>query len=204
MIANISMRAELDAIVGIMGHDACRVLYRQARLSHIFQNPPRYDFSPCISEEEGHRLDGAIIDLVGINGAIAIWRRIGYRAIQCAVEIGRVQEHIEDGVPEERFLKSLELYALSIGAGGIIQNDDLCVAFERPECPYCRGIEYSKPVCSLTEGVLDYLAEQSFGKNVYRARETKCKAMGDDTCYYVLEEREESCMSRLGGGRRDR
>jgi predicted hydrocarbon binding protein len=190
MIANISIRAELEAIVEIMGHDACKILYREAGLSRLFQNPPEYDFSPCISDVEGCRFDRAIIDLVGLNGAIAIWRRIGYRAIKCAVEVGHMHEHVEGLPSDEKFLKSLELYSLSIGMARIIKDDGRFVAFERPECRHCMGIESSKPICSLTEGVLDYIAEMSFGRNTYRGRETKCKAMGDDTCYYILEKRQ--------------
>jgi predicted hydrocarbon binding protein len=190
MITNISMRAELEAINEIMGRNACKILYREAGLSRILDTPPEYDFSPCVSKEEGCRLDNAILNLLGLNAAVVIWRRVGYRAIQSGSEIGHLYDQVKDLPPKEKFLESLELYRLAIGAGRIVENGSGLVEFERPECLHCRDIESSRPVCSLTEGVLEYIAEISFGKDVYRARETKCKAMGDDTCYYVLEKRE--------------
>lgn len=185
---NISVRGEYDAIMEIMGDHGCRIIYRNAGLLSIFKNPPVYDFNPCISLSKCARLYREVLNLVGLNGAIGIWRRIGYTSTKYVAEIGRVSVLIEkDLSQDEKYLKVLELYRAAIDDGRVVIDQDGKINFERPKCFLCVGYKEKRPICSLTEGCLQYFADHIYGKDVYKVRETKCKAMGDETCYYVLE-----------------
>ncbi len=44
-------------------------------------------------------------------------------------------------------------------------------------------------MCTHYEGFIQYIADQSFGKDVYQAKEVKCIARGDETCYFSLVKR---------------
>jgi predicted hydrocarbon binding protein len=185
---NISVRGEYDAIMEIMGEHACRIIYRNAGLLPQFERPPEYNFDPCVPVAKCFELYGEVLDLVGLNGAIGIWRRIGYLSTKRAAEIGRVSDFIgKDLSHNEMYHKAVELYTAAIGTGRIVTKQDGGIDFERPECSICSGHRGKRPMCSLTEGCLQYLADHAYGKDIYRIRETKCKAMGDKTCYYVLE-----------------
>jgi len=187
--ANITVRAELDAIVEVIGYSGCRIIYRQAGLLNIFENPPEYSFKPCISRSQRAKVYNEVLDLMGFNGAITIWRRMGYTAIRCTDEIGHVFDFTKDVLPEEMYLNCLELFSLALGVGNVIRNKDGSVDFEVSDCFQCEGQETKRPMCSLTAGALQYISDKVFGKDVCRVNEKKCKAMGSETCYYVLEKR---------------
>lgn len=187
--ANITVRAELDAIMEVMGGSGCRIIYRQAGLLDIFENPPEYDFEPCIPRSQRAKVYKEILDLLGLNGAITIWRRMGYNALRYTDEIGHVFDLAGDFSAEEMYLTCLEHFRLALGIGNVIKKEDGSVDFEISDCFQCEGQKTKRPMCSLTAGALQYIADKVFGKNVYRANEKKCKAMGSEMCYYVLEKR---------------
>jgi predicted hydrocarbon binding protein len=54
----------------------------------------------------------------------------------------------------------------------------------------CEGYQYTRPVCSHFEGVIQSISDWAFGKNAYLARETLCMAKGDKTCYVKLVKKE--------------
>jgi predicted hydrocarbon binding protein len=48
----------------------------------------------------------------------------------------------------------------------------------------------TKPYCSQYAGALQYFVDQAYGRAVCQVIETKCKAMGDETCLFELRQRE--------------
>ncbi len=187
MAANMAIRAALDGIMEIMGENGCKIVFKNAGLSHMFSNPPEYDWNPCVPVSQQARLYPEIANLLGLNGALGIWRRIGYTNIKYAAELGHVLDAFNDLQPKEKFLKSMEILQMGIGVGKLVVNDDESIDFDVFDCPICTEYETQRPICTVISGSLQYLANWAFGKGLYVAKETKCRAMGDDTCYFVLE-----------------
>ena len=165
-------------------------MYRNAGLLDVFNNPPEYNFDPCIPRSQRKKIYTEIFSLVGLKGAVGIFRRIGYTAMKYTDEIGHVADPYKDLQPDEKYLKIVELFQLALGLGRVVSNEDGSVDFDFPECIQCEGYKFKRPICLMTAGCLQYIADKAFGKDIYWAKETKCKAMGDETCYYVLEKRE--------------
>ena len=57
------------------------------------------------------------------------------------------------------------------------------------DCLMCAGVTSRKPYCSHYAGSLQFITDWAYGKGAYLVRETKCMAMGDDTCLFEIEER---------------
>jgi predicted hydrocarbon binding protein len=54
------------------------------------------------------------------------------------------------------------------------------------DCLLCADRTAERPICSLCEGVMQYIAELAYGKSVYIPRKTDCIDSGDARCCFVL------------------
>jgi predicted hydrocarbon binding protein len=187
MVANIVIGGAIDAMTEIMGERGCAIVFKEAGLSDVYENPPPYDFNPCITERERDRMVAAVATILGFSGALGVWRRIGYVGSRYAKEIGHVLDGFEELTdPDERFLKALELWSLATGEGRIVKRDDGKVDFDVYDCLTCKNYTSKRPMCAITAGALQFISDWAYGKKKFVVRETKCKAMGDETCYYSL------------------
>lgn len=186
MVSNITMRCAVDAITEILGEKGCRIIFNGAGLLDVFENPPPYDFYPCITEGERDKMIAEVANLLGLDGALGVWRRIGFIGAKYAKEIGHVLDDKEGLEPDEKLIKALELWSLATSEGRIVMRDDGKADFDVFDCLTCKKYESKRPICSTTAGALQYMSDWAYGKKKYIIREIKCKAMGDDTCYYTL------------------
>lgn len=186
---NLVVRAELDAVRDILGENAAAIVYREADLGDVFNAPPAYDFEPGLTRADRARLYREIAELVGLNGAVGIWRRLGYTAVMCSDETGGIMKHIKGADRKERLINALELFSQSLGTGRVVTDNADGIGFELSDCFQCREYSASRPICSLTAGGIQYIADAIFGKKMRSVEEKTCLAMGDKTCYYVLRDR---------------
>ena len=187
---NIAIRATIDGIIEILGENAAKIMLRDTGLLYLLENKPEYNFDPCITIPEQAMIYSSIPNLLGFTGALGVWRRIGYTVIKYAREIGRAFDTFDDLSPNEKFMRGMELFVIASGKGRLVQTEDGKVEFDCFDCIHCKGYELDRPMCSHYEGFIQYIADYAYGKNVYRAKETECKACGASTCYFRLEKKE--------------
>ncbi len=132
-----------------------------------------------------------VTNVLGLTGALGIWRRIGYLGFKNSVEIARVLDPISNNglSPDMKFIKGMEIYREGTGKGRAAVDENGKPAFDVFKCVICEGYRLDRPICSSYEGVIQYLANWAYGENVYNVREKKCKAMGHDSCFFVLEKK---------------
>ena len=186
MVSCIAIRAAIDGIQEIIGDNGAKILFRNIGFSHIYDNPPSYGWDPCVTVPEQAKIYDELVHLLGLNGAIGIWRRIGYTNLKYAVEIGHVLDSYKDLEEKEKFQKAIEIFCAATGKGKLVQRDDGLVDFDCPDCLLCEKYKTDKAMCSVYEGTTQYGLDWAFGKGVYTVRETKCKGKGDDTCYFKI------------------
>ncbi len=189
MATNMAVRAAIDGIHEIVGDNGAKILFRNIGFSHLYENPPGYTWEPCLTVPEQARIYAEVINLVGLNGGIGIWRRIGYTNIKYSVEIGHVLDAFKDLPPVEKYLRGMEIFCAASGKGKAVPRPDGLVDFDCPDCLLCEGYKTQRPMCAVYEGTTQYMVDFAFGKGVYQVRETKCIAKGDETCYFALIER---------------
>jgi hypothetical protein len=183
----ISIRGCVDSIVEIMGQNGAKVIFRAAGHPEFSDQPPPYTWDPCISMEEQADLYNQVAHVVGLNGAIGIWRRIGYTAFRYADEQGHGLDSLKDLPPDEAFKKGLELYSAATGKGRVVKNDLGRYDFDVFNCSICKSFKSDRPICTAFGGVVQYVADRAYGKGAFQVQETKCMAVGDESCYFVLE-----------------
>jgi predicted hydrocarbon binding protein len=186
MATCMAIRAAIDGITEIMGENGAKVIFRDIGLGYLIEKLPEYSWDPCIPTTEQVKIYSDIIPMLGLNGAVSIWRRIGYTNIKYVVEIGHAIDHLADLPAREKFFKATESFTLGTGKGKAVPNDETGADLDVFDCLLCEGHASSRPICSLYEGVLLYLCEWAYGKGVYVPRETTCMAKGDKSCYFVL------------------
>jgi predicted hydrocarbon binding protein len=186
MVSNIAIRGALDAILEIMGNNGGKMVFAQVGLSNICENPPPYDFNPCITERERNKIVAEVANILGLLGALGIWRRIGFIGTKYAQEMGHILDSFVEFELDEKFFKALELWSLATGEGKIVSRDDGKFDFDVFDCLTCKNYTSVRPICAITAGALQYMSDWAYGTKQYIVKETKCKAMGDETCYYAL------------------
>ena len=188
--ANIAVRAALDSITEIMGENGSKIIFKKAGLLHIMENPPEYDWDPCIPITQQGKIYFEIANLLGLKGALSVWRRIGYTNIKYAVEIGHALNNLPDLEPNEKFSQVMENLRIAIGMGKLAAKEDGTVDFDVFDCNICEGYTFDRPICTAITGSVQYIADWSYGHNVKTAKEIKCRAKGDDSCYFIIEDRD--------------
>jgi predicted hydrocarbon binding protein len=189
MATNMAIRSVIDSIQEIIGEKALGIVFRAAGMEQLLENLPPYDWEPCISTEDQVKIYWEVENLLGLNGAIGVWRRIGFVNIKNAAEMGHVLDGFVDLEPADKYLKAMELFCYGTGKGRAVPHDEYGADLDVFDCLLCKHDTSNKPICSLYAGVMQYLCDWAFGKGVYQPRETECMAKGDDTCYFVLEKK---------------
>ena len=189
MATNMAIRAAIDGIHEIVGENGAKILFRNIGFSHLYENPPGYTWEPCLTTPEQAKIYMEVINLVGLNGAIGIWRRIGYTNLKYSVEIGHVLDALKDLPPAEKYLRGMDIFCAASGKGKPAPRPDGLVDFDCPDCLLCADHKTERVMCAVYEGTTQYMIDYAFGKGKYQVRETKCKARGDDTCYFTLIEK---------------
>lgn len=190
MATNMAIRAVIDSIGEILGQKGTSIIFRNIGLSDIFENPPDYNWEPCIPTTEQVKIYTELVDLLGLNGAIGIWRRIGHTNYKYAVEMAHVLDQFENLPPKEKMFEATKLFCFATGKGRAAANEETGADLDVFDCLLCEGYTSKRPICSLYEGVMQYMSDWAFGKGVYIAREIKCMAKGDDVCYFILKKNE--------------
>ena len=98
------------------------------------------------------RLYLEIAGIMGLNGAVGMWRRLGCAAVMCSDTICDMMNHVNGADGEEQFVHALEFSSQFLGTGNVVTDDPCGIGFELSDCSQCRGYSSTRPTCSLTAG----------------------------------------------------
>jgi len=186
-VTNMAMRSAYETVGEIMGHNARDMVFKKVGLSRILESPPEWNWEKTFTNAEQIGIYHQTIDIVGAVGAQGILRLIGYKAIEIPLIRYKVLDHLKELPKEEWAVKAYETLKTAINRGTVIPQAGGLPKFDVPDCLICAGSTSTKPFCSNYAGSLQFIADWVYGKGVYQIRETKCKALGDDTCLFEAE-----------------
>ncbi len=189
-VTNMAIRSAYEVVSEVVGDKARDIIFRNAGLSRVLESPPDYTWDKEFTNEEQIKIYKETIDLVGPVGAQGILRLIGYKAVETPVVKFGILNHMKDLPKEEQILKAFQLLQVAINKGKVIEETNDFPMFDVFDCLICAGTKSRKPYCSNFVGTFQFLTDWVYGKGIYQVRETKCRALGDDTCLFKIEERE--------------
>jgi len=182
-VSNVAIRVTLDATEEILGLNGLKSLLNYAGLSYILENKPDYSLEKNYAEHEFSGITSSYYQVLGVSGAKAIMRQIGRGLAKKSIEVG-LYNHLTDLPAEERFFKMMEIYVMATGKGSVYREGDV-VVYDNPICSNCTGLSEKTPVCTALNGTFDEYAVWA-GFPAERTVETRCKAMGDDSCRWEI------------------
>jgi predicted hydrocarbon binding protein len=182
-VANGAVRILMDATEQVIGTNGLKALLNFAKMSSLIENKPDYGYDKNYTDEEYSRIITSYYDLLGIRGAKLIFRMVGKAIVKQVTGLG-LFDHLKEFPPDERLLKGIELYITVSGRGKAFVENGVIV-YDNTVCSTCHGITSDVPICTIISGFLDDLAVWSgvLGK---KSVETRCKAMGHETCRYEM------------------
>ncbi|MBN1572810.1 MAG: hypothetical protein JW984_06390 [Deltaproteobacteria bacterium] len=182
-VANVVIRVTLDATEDVMGKNGMKALMNYAGMSHLFENMPDYSPEKGFTDDDLKAIDQSFLKILGISGTMALYRVIGRAAGRYPLELG-IFDGFQSLPTDEKLLKVIEQIPIFTGRGTVFVEGDTIV-YDNPLCAFCEGQESTKPICSFVSGLMDEFIAWS-GKKDWRAVETRCKAMGSDSCRYEI------------------
>jgi predicted hydrocarbon binding protein len=182
-VASGTVRVLMDAAEQVIGTNGLKSLLNYAMMPQLMNEKPGYGFEKAYTDIEYSRIIVSFYELLGVSGAKAIFRIIG-KLIAVRVKDLGLLDQFKDLPGQEKLFKAVEIYAMVSGRGTVtIQGDK--VVFDNTLCTTCFNLRSDVPICTVINGFLDELAAWAGFKGA-RSIETKCKAMGDDTCLYEI------------------
>ncbi len=187
----------IKALEDVMGKNGVNAILNLANLQELIDNYPVDNLEKAFDFSTLSTLNQALEEMYGPRGGRGLALRAGRATFADALkDFGALA-----GVGDLAF-KVLPLQAkLRIGLPAMAKifsqvSDQETTVEERDnefiytihKCPVCWGRhDESKPVCFMAVGLLQEGLKWVSGGNEFRVNESKCHAMGDDVCEFVIQ-----------------
>jgi predicted hydrocarbon binding protein len=182
-VANVVVRIVLDGIEDVVGRNGLNALLNYGKMSRLIDDRPDYSFDVNFTDSEYAAVTSSIHAIIGSKGSKVIMRQVGIATARRIIDAG-ILDSLTDFEKEEKLLKALEIYVMASQRGRVtIEGGN--IVFDNDKCTTCLNITDNVPVCTFVNGIIDELAKWA-GVKDKKSVETKCKAMGDDTCRHEV------------------
>ncbi len=194
--ANKIVRISLKALEEVMGKNGLNAILNLAHLPHLIDNPPPDNLEREFDFADFSAINQALEEMYGPRGGRGLALRAGRAAFADALRnFGALA-----GVGDLAF-KVLPLHTkLRIGIPAMARifsqiSDQYSTAKEEEKhfvytihrCPVCWGRSgLDKPVCFIATGLLQGGLKWVSGGMEFQVHETRCCAMGDEVCEFVI------------------
>ncbi|MBU0511223.1 MAG: 4-vinyl reductase [Chloroflexi bacterium] len=187
----------LKALEDVMGRNGLNAILNLATLGDLIDNFPEDNLRKSFDFADMSALNQALEEMYGPRGGRGLALRVGRATFSDALRnFGALA-----GVGDLAF-KVLPLQAkLRIGVPAMAKifsqmSDQISTVDEQENefvytihrCPVCWGRSGAdKPVCFVAVGLLQEGLKWVSGGNEFRVNESKCIAVGDDVCEFVIQ-----------------
>lgn len=194
--ANKIALISICALEEVVGKNGLNAILNMAHLSHLINNYPPDNLEKAFNFADFSALNMALEEMYGTRGGRGLALRAGRAAFSDALRnFGAMA-----GVGDMAF-KVLPLQAkMRIGIPAMARifsqiSDQLSTVEERENeyiytihrCPVCWGRKSDNPVCFIAIGLLQGGLKWVSGGNEFRVNESKCTAVGDEVCEFIIQ-----------------
>ncbi|RMF42484.1 MAG: 4-vinyl reductase [Anaerolineae bacterium] len=195
--ANKFTRITLDALEEVMGKNGLNAILNLAHLSELIGNYPPDNLEKEFDFADFSAINLALEEMYGPRGGRGLALRAGRATFADALRnFGALA-----GAGDLAF-KVLPLQTkMNVGLRAMAKifsqvSDQETTVEDRGDvfvytihkCPVCYGRHDSdKPVCFIAVGLLQEGLKWLSGGNEFRVNESRCKAMGDEVCEFIIQ-----------------
>ncbi len=188
-------RIAMMALEEVMGKNGVNAILNMANLQSHIDNLPANNLERQFDFADFSVINGALEEMYGPRGG----RGLAQRAGRAAFNEGLRNFGALAGVGDMAF-KVLPLQAkMRIGLPAMAKiftqtSDQLSTVEEKDDhfiytihrCPVCHGRHTDKPCCFFATGLLQAGLKWVSGGNEFRVNESRCVAVGDPVCEFVI------------------
>jgi predicted hydrocarbon binding protein len=196
--ANKIARISLQALEEVMGKNGLNAILNLAHLSHLIDNLPPDNLGREFNFSDFSALNQALEEMYGPRGGRGLAQRAGRAAFadslrnfgalagvgDLAFKVLPLHTKMRIGIPA-----MAKIFSQISDQHSTVQEreDDFVYTIHR--CPVCWGRTADRPVCFIAVGLLQEGLKWLSGGNEFRINESRCVAMGDPVCDFVIQKR---------------
>ena len=185
------------ALEEVMGRNGLNAILNLAGLSHYVEHPLPDNLEKGFDFAEVAAVNMALEDMYGPRGGRGLSLRVG-RALfadglrnfgalagagDLAFKVLPLQAKMRIGIPAMAKIFSQVSDQLST-----VEERENEFVYTIHKCPVCWGRSgVDKPVCFIAVGLLQEGLKWVSGGNEFRVNESKCLALGDDVCEFIIQ-----------------
>ncbi len=187
----------LDAFEQVMGKNGLNAILNLAHLSHLIDNYPPDNLSKEFDFAYYTAINVALEEMYGPRGGRGLALRAG-RALfadalrnfgalagvgDLAFKVLPLPAKLRIGIPA-----MARIFSQVSDQKSTVTEQDNEVLYTIHKCPVCwQRTSSDKPVCFIAAGLLQEGLKWVSGGSEFRVNESKCMAMGDDVCEFVIQ-----------------
>ncbi len=195
--ANKIARISIKALEDVMGKNGLNAVLNMAHLTHLIDNLPPDNLEREFNFSDFSALNLALEEMYGPRGGRGLALRAGRAAFadslrnfgalagvgDLAFKILPLSAKLRIGIPAMAKIFS----QISDQYSTVREEADVFI-YTIHHCPVCWGRSGSdKPVCFIAVGLLQEGLKWVSGGSEFRVNESKCVAMGDEVCDFVIQ-----------------
>ncbi len=187
----------IRALEEVMGRNGLNAILNLAGLSQYIENPLPDNLEKGFDFAEVAAINMALEDMYGPRGGRGLSLRVG-RALfadglrnfgalagvgDLAFKVLPLQAKLRIGLPAEA-----KIFSQISDQHSTVEERENEFVYTIHECSECHGRKgETKPICFIAVGILQESLKWVSGGNEFRVNESKCIAVGDDVCEYVIQ-----------------
>ena len=195
--ANKIVLITLDALEDVMGKNGLNAILNLAHLPQLINNYPPNNLNREFNFADFSALNLALEEMYGPRGGRGLALRAGRAAFadalrdfgalagagDLAFKVLPLQAKLRIGIPA-----MARIFSQISDQHTTVKEQDHEFIYTIHRCPVCWGRSGAdKPVCFIAVGLLQEGLKWVSGGNEFRVNESKCCAVGDDVCEFVIQ-----------------
>jgi predicted hydrocarbon binding protein len=195
--ANKIVRIAIFALEDVMGKNGVNAILNLAHLSHLIDNYPPDNLEREFDFADFSALNQALEDMYGPRGGRGLALRAGRAAFadslrnfgalagagDLAFKVLPLQAKMRIGLPA-----MAKIFSQISDQYTTVKEQENEFIYTIHRCPVCWGrSDADKPVCFIATGLLQEGLKWLSGGREFRVNESRCSAMGDEVCEFVIQ-----------------
>jgi len=187
----------LEALEEFMGKNGLTAILNLANLPELIDNYPPDNFSKEFDFADVSAINQAIEEMYGLRGGRGLALRVGRATFNDALhnygafagardldfKVLPLQAKLRIGI-----LAMARIFTHLSDQQSTVEEVEDNYVYTIHRCPICWGrSELDKPVCFNAVGLLQEALKWISGGSEFRVNESKCMAVGDEVCEFVIQ-----------------